>query len=213
MACVAGTVVLSVPSPVPPEQAVEPVTKLAALQSLHILPGTEHRKNWGGEWRGIHPTQSCSGTNWKALASVNTSNQPSSAEVVAPLLRAFFQVEASLCFVVGLEKSDVYRGEAALSGRRERNLEPVVGNTFLQEVRVLQVSRLLLTSSESFAPHLAEHGRAHGGHQSQRDQAALAPCKAIKSLCKDPPQKRTNQHLNPNQRHSSHLAAAHLRAS
>lgn len=49
MAWVAGAPVLSVLSPVPPEQAVEPVTKLAALQSLHILSGTEHGKNWGGE--------------------------------------------------------------------------------------------------------------------------------------------------------------------
>lgn len=117
MAWVAETVVPSVPSPVPPEQAVEPVTKLAALQSLHILPGTEHGKNWGGEWRGTHPAQSCSGTHWEALASAHTSNQPSSAEGMAPLLRAFLQAETPLS-AVGLEKSAVHGGEAALPGRR-----------------------------------------------------------------------------------------------
>lgn len=61
----------------------------------------------GWRMKGHTSAQNCSGRNWKALASASTSNQPSSAEVMAPLLRAFFQVEAPLCFAVGLEKSAV----------------------------------------------------------------------------------------------------------
>lgn len=39
------------------------------------------------------------------------------------------------------------------------------------------------------------------------------PSKAIKSPCKKPSQNWSTPHLNPNQRPSSHLAAAHLGAS
>lgn len=52
---------------------------------------------------------------------------------MAPLLRAFFQVEASLCFAVGLEKSAVawaQRRGSFVREESERYVEPVVGNSF-----------------------------------------------------------------------------------
>lgn len=125
MAWVAGIVTLSVPSPVPPEQSWQPCRACTSClaQSMGRI---------GVENEGAH-IQSCSGRNWKALASAKTSNQPSSAEVMAPLLRAFFQVEAPLCFAVGLEKSAVacaQRKGSFIREESERYLEPVVGEQF-----------------------------------------------------------------------------------
>lgn len=68
---------------------------------------------------------------WEKLESPGQCQHFKSAfqcTVMAPLQRAFFQVEAPLCFAVGLEKSAV--ACAQRRGKVLRYLEPVVGSSF-----------------------------------------------------------------------------------
>lgn len=73
---------------------------------------------------------------------------------MAPLPRAFFQVEVALCFAVGPEKpaaTPAPRRAGCVREESEGYLEPVVGAGFLQEVSVLQAPRLSLLTPENLS--------------------------------------------------------------
>lgn len=141
---------------------LNPVRQPAAPQSLHVpTPCREHGKSWDGRGEGTRPAESCSWRSWGAPAGTNIASQPLTAEAVAPLPRACFQVEGALWFAPGPEKSAVAQaqGRAGCVGAgsegclepSEGCLEPAVGTGFLQEVSALQAPRLSLLGPENLS--------------------------------------------------------------
>lgn len=136
-------------------------------------------------------------------------------------LRAFLQAEAPLCFAAGPEKSTAACAEESSLCRGEWRVLRACSGDWLFSARADHAvgTHPLRRSTDSFAHtwHLGDHEGACGSHQSQRDQTAPAPRKNLSN----PPAKNLSKNrtfpntqcLNPNHWHSSHSAAAHLRAS
>lgn len=103
----------------PSEQADEPCgTASSPTEPARPTWHTEHGKNWDRCGRGICLAESCSWRCWGALASTSAANQPLNTQaVMAPLLRAFFQVKALSCFAVG----SPCRGEQVVLGKSTKS--------------------------------------------------------------------------------------------
>lgn len=121
---------LSVSLPAPPKHGGELCDAAGSPAEPACPPSTEHGKNWDRQGGGTCPVGSCPWRSWEAPASSNIANQPLTTKVMAPLSRAFYQVESPLCFAVGPEKAAVACAQSRAGCVREESegyLEPAVG--------------------------------------------------------------------------------------